>query len=408
MVYLGLGIILGPAGWAVIYIDPQKSEIFFHIAEIAVLISLFTVGMKLRLPLHDQRWLPSLLLAFGSMVITVALLTGIGIWALRLPLGVALLLAGILAPTDPVLASEVQLSDVADRNALRLALSGEAGFNDGAAYPFVMLGLGLLGLHDLGAGGWRWWTLDLVWAIGGGLAIGALLGDLVGRLILHLRRREEEAAALDEYLLLGLIGLAYGAGVKLQASGFLAVFAAGLALRALERRRGRTAPEAAAKLFARPPSDRNLKTDPDLAPAYLAGAMLSFNEQLEHIFEVVVVLLAGAALMVAGMTLAGFGLAALLLFLVRPLSVLPVWWTRQFTRAQFAGIAWFGMRGIGSIYYLLFAINQGLPEKYVQPLSSLTLTVVAVSIVLHGVSVTPLLKYLHPSNRRKSKAHRGR
>ena len=89
-------------------------------------------------------------------------------WALGLSLGAALLLGAILAPTDPVLASDVQLTNPTHLDQLRFSLTGEAGLNDGVAFPFVMLGLGLLGLHELGAGGWKWIVIDVVWGIGAG------------------------------------------------------------------------------------------------------------------------------------------------------------------------------------------------------------------------------------------------
>jgi len=237
MVYLGIGVILGSLGFGVLEVGALSDRTLFHrAAEIAVVISLFSVGLKLRLPLRDARWGPALVLAFGAMTLNVGLITLLGLFVLNLPLGAAVLLGGILAPTDPVLASEVQLTDARDGDELRRALTGEAGFNDGTAFPFVMLGLGLLGLHDLGAGGWRWWSIDVAWAIVGGLGIGAVLGHATGSFILHLRITRKESVALDEYLLLGLIGVAYGTALLLHAYGFLAVFAAGVALRAIERR----------------------------------------------------------------------------------------------------------------------------------------------------------------------------
>ena len=75
-----------------------------------------------------------------------------------------------------------------DRDRLRFSLTSEAGLNDGSAFPFVMLGLGVVGLHEMGNIGWKWVAVDVIWAIGAGLAIGALLGTLIGYLVLYLRR----------------------------------------------------------------------------------------------------------------------------------------------------------------------------------------------------------------------------
>jgi len=400
MVYLAIGILLGPAGWAVIRLDPNiRVTLFLRCAEAAVVISLFTVGLKLRLPLRDKRWRPTLMLAFGSMAVTVGLIALVGGWALHLPWGAAVLLGAILAPTDPVLASDVQMKHPGDRDELRLALSGEAGFNDGTAFPFVMLGLGLLGLHDLGPGAWRWWTVDVVWAIAGGLAIGGTLGLGAGRLILHLRSRKREAVTLDEYLLLGLIGISYALAVKLHAYGFLAVFAAGFAVRAVERQQTKVDARQVKKVLAHGTKNLDPAKAPELEPAYMAGALLSFNEQLEHILEVGVVLMVGAALFVVGLAPAALWFVPLLFCVIRPLAVLPITLTGRFTRRQFAGVAWFGIRGIGSIYYLMYALAHGLAGELARPLVSLTFTVVAVSIVAHGISVTPLLAYLKKGDR---------
>src|SRR4051794_24826204 len=118
----------------------------------------------------------------------------------------------------------------------RFTLTGEAGLNDGTAFPFILLGLGLLGTHELGAWGWRWLAADVLWATAGGLAVGGGLRALVGHLVLYLRRHHQEAVGLDDFLALGLIALSHGTTLLLGASGFLAVFAAGLALRRVERR----------------------------------------------------------------------------------------------------------------------------------------------------------------------------
>lgn len=135
----------------------------------AVLISLFVARMKLNLPLTNRRWRIPLRLVSISMVCTVGMITAVGCWFLNLPLGAAVLLGAVLAPTDPVLASDVQIADATDRDHLRSGLTGEGSLNDGTAFPFVMLGLGLLSLHELGNWGWRWWVLDVVWATAGGL-----------------------------------------------------------------------------------------------------------------------------------------------------------------------------------------------------------------------------------------------
>ena len=230
MFYLAAGFGLGPAGLDMIAINPMTHAVLLErLAEVAVLISLFAVGLKLGLPLSNKAWQMPLRLAVTSMMLTIAMVAVVGM-ALGLSLGAAILLGAILAPTDPVLASDVQVIEANDRDRLRFSLSGEGALNDGAAFPFVMLGLGLLGLHDLGTWGWRWFAIDVLWSITGGLLIGGALGAAIGRLVVYLRSQHKESIGLDEFLALGLIGLTYGLAVISHASGFLAVFAAGLAL----------------------------------------------------------------------------------------------------------------------------------------------------------------------------------
>ena len=157
--YLAVGFGLGPAGLGLVTPDPIAHAAFLErITEIAVIVSLFTAGLKLRVPLSDRQWLLPVRLAFVSMAVTVGLIALIGVTLLEMSPGAAILLGAILAPTDPVLASDVQVENPWDRDHLRFSLTGEAGLNDGTAFPFMMLGLGLLGhttsAPTVGAGSW--------------------------------------------------------------------------------------------------------------------------------------------------------------------------------------------------------------------------------------------------------------
>ncbi len=369
MLMLFVGASLGP--WGLDLGSPSLFDstlLVERASEIIVLISLFGVGMKMSPALSSRRWLPPLRLALLSMLLTVALITAIGVWGLGLPLGAAVLLGGILAPTDPVLATEVQLSDAEDRDALRFSLTGEGGLNDGTAFPVVMLGLGLLGLHDLGTGGWRWLAVDVLWATLGGIGIGALLGVGVGRIVLYLRRHHDEAQGHDNFLALGLIGLAYGLAIQMHAYGFLAVFAAGLALRHTEQRESR----------------RN-------NPANLVPAVMQFNDQLDRFGELAGVALIGILLWAVPWVPAAAWFVPVVLLVVRPVAVMLGLQGTSTSFSQRRLIAWFGIRGIGSIYYLSYAMNHGLPADLASTLAGLTFAVVVASVVVHGVSVTPLM-----------------
>jgi NhaP-type Na+/H+ or K+/H+ antiporter len=405
ILYLGVGVCIGPWGLELLTLDPIKDAgLIERLTEVAVLISLFTVGLKLELPLRDARWRIPLQLATVSMLITVGAITAVGVWLLNLPLGAAVLLGGILAPTDPVLASDVQVSDPQDRDRLRFGLTGEGGLNDGTAFPIVMLGLGMLSLHDLGDGGWRWWTVDVLWAVVGGVGIGFALGAVVGRAILYLRIRRREALGPDEFMVLGLIGLAYGVAMLCHAYGFLAVFAAGLALR---RVAAQPVAEVAPGLVedAEPAmKEQKAKDDAQAAerspetplidelPTYLMESVERFNAQLERLAEVAVVLVVGALLAVVDFGAEVLWFVPLLLFVIRPLAVYAGLGGVRMQRSQRRLIAWFGIRGIGSVYYLMYAITHDLQPVIAQRLLAITLAVILVSMLLHGVSVTPLMR----------------
>ena len=405
MLYLIVGLLLGPFLAGMIRVDPiEHSTVLERLTEVSVIISLFTAGLKLRLSFSDPWWKLPIRLALLSMIATVALITLVGLFLLKLPLGAAVLLGAILAPTDPVLASDVQIEEPWDIERLRFSLTGEAGLNDGMAFPFVMLGLGLLGLHELGEFGWRWVAVDLLWAICGGLAIGGVLGTLVGHLVLYLRREHEEAVGTDDFLALGLIALSYGGALFLHAYGFLAVFAAGAAIRRIERRHTEAEPSPKNGQGAEAHDTGNQKgqsseagvpgemaSDPEQAPAHMAQAVLDFNIQLERIGEVGIVVLVGGMLTTGYLPFEAIWFIPLLLLVIRPVSV----WLGLFRSAtstlQRNLIGWFGIRGVGSIYYLMYAINHGLAPELSEKLTAMTLTVVAVSVVAHGISVTPLM-----------------
>jgi NhaP-type Na+/H+ or K+/H+ antiporter len=393
MIYLAAGFALGPAGLAVITPDPMRYAPALELAaEIAVLISLFSVGLRMGLPLRDRRWWLPVRLAFLSMALTVGLVAVVGVWGLGLSVGAAVLLGAILAPTDPVLASGVQAEPGLDPDRLRFSLAGEGGLNDGTAFPFVMLGLGLLGLHELGAGGWRWWAVDLLWATVGGLAIGAAMGALVGNLVVFLRTRHQAAVGLNEFLSLGLLALAYGAAQLSLASGFLAVFAAGLALQRVKERPRPPRGYAAASPGEPVPQAVAPAAQPLQPSASMTLAVQGFNEQLEKLAELAIVLLVGALLSYEAASIALWWFIPLLFLVLRPLAVAAGTLGEPMTARQRSMISWFGIRGIGSVFYLMFAIRHGVSGPLAQQLITFTLVTVAASIVVHGVSVTPLMQ----------------
>ncbi|HZV92172.1 MAG TPA: hypothetical protein VFF72_03090, partial [Caldimonas sp.] len=247
-------------------------------------------------------------------------------------------------------------------------------------------------------------------------------------LVLYLRRAHKEAVGADNFLALGLVGLAFGAASLASANTFLAVFAAGFALRRLElqsprprrhRREGATQREAAlakadasAKAIAAEVDDPHaaiarvgrLATDPRHAPAYMTHAVREFNEQIQRIGEVAAVVAIGMLLWAVDWHEVSWGFVAVLLVVVRPLSVAIGLFASRTSLPQRGLTAWFGIRGVGSLYYLVFAIHQGLRPSLASTLAALVLGSVVVSIVVHGISVTPLMALYERRKRRRGRA----
>ena len=405
MLYLMVGMAVSPYGMGLLAVDPLAHTVLLErLTEVIVLVSLFTAGLKLSPGLQDRRWLLPLRLALTSMVLTIAAIAAVAYLLLDLPLGASVLLGAILAPTDPVLASDVQVHKPGDRDRLRFALTGEGGLNDGTAFPFVMLGLGLMGLHEVGEYGWRWLLVDGLWATAAGLGIGALLGLAIGRLVLHLRREHKEAVGLDDFLALGLIALSYGAAVLLNAYGFLAVFAAGVALRHLEQSQssGTDSQEAVERASAMPGQSAAdaIAVHRHHAPAFMAQAVLGFNQQVERIGELAIVITIGALLWWVQWEHAVWWFVPLLLLGIRPLAVgLGLIGSASSSEQRWL-IGWFGIRGIGSLYYLMYALNHGVAGALADQLIALTLSVVVTSIFVHGLSVTPMMAAYEKTVRR--------
>ena len=406
LIYLAIGLMLGPGalGWLKLHPvnDAAMLEVLFLIA---VLVSLFTVGLKLRISstlFTKPLWRLPFRLAGPAMLITIALLAGFAALVLGLPWGAAILLGAILAPTDPVLASDIQVRHEDDRDYARFALSAEGGLNDATASPFVLLGLGLLGLHELGQAGWQWVAVDLVWGAIAGFGIGWLCGLGVGAIVLVLRRRYKHGYGLEEFLGLGLIALSYGLADAAHAIGFLAVLAAGLAMRRFESRdlKGQ-----AIASVEKPLSESEGKAAlPPEAPTHMLGHVLDFNQRLESIVEAVSVLIVGALLSAGHFSLEGLMVAVVLFVFIRPLSVYAAMVGSKASARHKRLIGWFGIRGVGTLFYLMFAIDHDLQQGLIDRVMPIVLTVIAASIVVHGISATPIMEHYERSKRRSRKA----
>jgi NhaP-type Na+/H+ or K+/H+ antiporter len=281
-------------------------------------------------------------------------------------------------------------------------LSGEAGLNDGAAFPFVALGLLLLGpfsMSELAS----WAGLRLLWAVPAGLLLGYVLGRLVGSAAIALRTRNRDTAAPTDFLALALIALSYTIATAIDAWGFLAVFAAGIGLRHAEVLAVREDPHPQVEQTAaqvHPPAESlvspNTVTEREMAePAVAAGVLVaevfSFGDTLERMLEVLLVGMVGVSL-ATHWDARALPLAAGLIVIVRPAAAWLL--LRSPTnRLQRLLSGWFGIRGIGSVYYVAFALTHGVTGAAAHELADMTISIVAISIVVHGLTSQPLMKW---------------
>ncbi|PWC16413.1 cation:proton antiporter [Brenneria corticis] len=403
-IYLLAGVLCGPWVLNLLRVDiALHAELTKNITEIAMAASLFITGLKLRVPLKSQGWRIGLRLAFPGMLLTVAgvmlaahFLAGFN-WPLSLAFG------AIVAPTDPVLASLISVNDASDNDNLRVSLSSEAGMNDGSALPLLMLAVMLLttqGGVTLASFG-HWALVDVLWAITAGVGIGLVMGRFVGQYATHLRHTYQDVAPND-FLALALIALSYAAAQALDASGFLAAFAAGVGLRRAEMRVINRQP---ADQFSdgdnRPPAEVLVnphirhepgESNPTSSVGLVVGDALSFGDMVERVF-------AAGIIIVLGITLAqhwdpaGLLMAALLFVIIRPLSVWIATAGMKVQREQRLVLGWLGIRGIGSINYIAWGYTHGLAGDEVTRMADMAFTLIVASVVVHGMSVTPLLNW---------------
>lgn len=417
LIYLGFGVFIGQLGiglWKMDFI--QIASWMEHLTEIAVLVSLFVSGLKLRMPLGHPAWKSAYVLAGPVMLACIAGVAALCHYLFGFAWGMAVLIAATLAPTDPVLASLVQVNNSRDNDPVRYGLSGEAGFNDGTAFPFVVFGLLLIEQETLAAGWVSDWALHrVVWAVPAGLGLGYLLGRLIGKLAIFLRARHADTSmSPNDSLALALIALSYVGAELIGAWGFLAVFAAGLGLRHAEKDAADESETPSEELVAHAvphmaeggltPRELPLETiklgEPKVAAGLMMGDILTFGGQLERSLEMLLVTLLGVLVSVHWDWRA-VPLAAALFIVIRPLSVWLLMPRHYLDRTQRLTAGWFGIRGIGSLYYLSYAVTHGLLPDEADDLVSLVISVVVLSIVIHGLSTQPLLRRYERSRGQK-------
>ena len=397
VVLLGVGALIGllPVP-AEVRLAPGDDRAFIeHLTEFTVIVALMGVGLALDRPLSLRswaswrRWGSTWRLLIVAMPMSIGAVALLGWWSLGLAPASALLLGAVLAPTDPVLASDVQVEgpttdeddadEIDERDEVRFALTSEAGLNDGLAFPFVYAAILLAGSGGVADWGLRWLAWDLIGRVVIGAVLGVALGWILAKAAFRSRRpsiRMTESG--DPLLALAAVLLSYGVAEVAGGYGFLAVFACAMTIRSAERNHDYHA------------------------------LMHQVIERLERLLTLIVLLLLGIALtggLLNHLSWWGAALGVLFILVIRPVAA----WTalrvgrrtrvgdRQLDSREKWATAFFGVRGIGSIYYLAYATGHEDFSK-VSTLWSTVAFVITLSVIVHGVSATPVMRWL--DNRR--------
>ncbi|MDJ0315261.1 cation:proton antiporter [Arthrobacter sp. H35-D1] len=388
MVFFTAGLL----GFSVLGFLPNPDPVDYgpvaqHLTELCVIISLMGAGLAINRPFRIRSWATTWRLLGITMPLSILAVALLGWWMLGLGVAAAILLAAALAPTDPVLASEVQVGEPTDdeegqdEDEARFALTSEAGLNDGLAFPFVYLAIGISSV-GLAPREWlgEWIFQDLVWRLAAGFIIGILTGWLLGKLFFSTAaKRLKLSENAEGFSALAATFLAYGAAELVNGYGFLAVFVGACTIRAAERSHG------------------------------YHRILHNFVEQIERILTVVILVLLGGA--VARGLLAGIGwkeifVVCLILLVIRPVAGWLGLARGKTGPQERAVISFFGVRGIGSLFYMAYALEKGAfgDGEYLWAMVGLTVTG---SILLHGAAASPVMNYLDAQRIKKAKA-RGR
>lgn len=340
-----------------------------RLSELVVIVSLMGAGLKIDRLVGLHRWALTWRLLAVAMPVTIILIAAFASGLLGVGLAAALLIGAVLAPTDPVLASDIQVGAPGEgqEDEARFALTSEAGLNDSLAFPFVNLAIVLVGgtftARDLGP----WLVEDVLWKLAAGLAMGYAVGRALGYLTFHLPNRANLSRTGDGFVALGATFLAYGLTQLVDGYGFLAVFIAALGLRHASR-------------------DDRYHT-----------RLHAFAEEAERLLMMLLLVLFGGMIAHAGLLAATdwwvLLFVAATILIARPVAGLVSLAGSRHPWREKLVISFFGIRGMGSIYYLAFALNQA-PFQDPARLWSIIGLVVLASILLHGITATPALYLL--------------
>lgn len=346
--------------------DPlYQRKATLRLTEMVVIISLMGTGLKIDQRFSFRSWRIPFKLVSITMVLSIAIIALLGSWIFGLGIASAVLLGAVLAPTDPVLASDVQVGPPLEgrRDNVRFTLTAEAGMNDGMSFPFTWLAIGLAA--STGEFEWQnWLLLDLLLKIAIGIVCGYVVGKVLAFAVFNISKKRD-IVIRDGFVGICIMLITYGLTEILHGYGFVAVFISAITVRnfELEHKYHR-------KLHA-------------------------FTDQIERILLAVVLILFGGALvhgLIENFSWDLVAFAGLCIFIIRPLTAWLALIGEKLHVKERMAISFFGIKGIGSFFYLAFAIETAtFPE---QELWSIVSAVVLCSLVIHGASATYAMKRL--------------
>ena len=374
LLYFLLALLLFGQSMGLPTLDPINNKthtvVAEYLTEIIVIISLAAAGLAIDRTFRLRGWQSTWRLLCVAMPVSIAAAAALGHWLFGLSLADAILLGACLAPTDPVMASSVQVGppNEGGEDPVRFSLTTEAGLNDGLAFPFVYLALGTAE-HGGKLGPWlfKWAGYDLLYRVAMGVVVGVAIGWLLGHYAFRISDEAVREETREGLFITAAIFLSYGIAEVFRGYGFLAVFAAAVSSR---------------QNFSK---NHEYHRKP-----------YQFASQLERIFAGLLLLALGGFVATTNLgllTWQNFAFAALFMLVARPLAGLMSLIGMKVSSLEGAAIAFLGIRGFGSFYYLAYAQNNGTFENISLLWSIVTLTVL-VSLLVHGNTATVALNWI--------------
>lgn len=347
---------------------PDDNEnLTLHLTELIVIISLMGTGIKIDRAFSFKSWSAPLKLIGITMLFCIAAAAVMGYYFLGLSIASATLLGAALAPTDPVLASDVQVGPPNNKemSEVKFTLTSEAGLNDGVSFPFTWLAIsiGLL-LAGTEVSFVEWFAFDVLYRIAAGVAIGFLCGKAIGFILFRLSEQSGVVSTRDGFLAIAVTLLVYGLTELACGYGFISVFICSITLRHYEK-------------------DHRYHQE-----------LHTFTDQIERLLLSLLMILFGGALasgILKPVTLPMFLFSVVFLLLIRPLAGRLALSKSNMSQKEKWAVGFFGIKGLGSIFYLSFAFSE-FDFQYKDELWAIVSLTILLSIIIHGLSATTVMK----------------